>query len=88
MAIATITAPTRGTYNGKPTLSLPGPGDSSKPITFGVARWREVMKPENQKAIREFLDEHKPKATEVSDVIARLKANGLSAAEILEQLTK
>lgn len=88
MAIATITAPTRGTYNGKPTLSLPGPTEGSKPITFGVARWREIMKPANQKAVQDFLAEHPPKSAEVSDVIAKLKASGLSAAEILEQLTK
>jgi hypothetical protein len=86
MAKFNVIAPTIGEYNGKPTLSIPGPGGpDSKPITFGAVRWAEVLKPSNLDAIKAFVAEnYKPSVArpDYSGIIARLKAKGHSDAEI------
>lgn len=56
----------KGSYKGKPTLSLFNEGQERFPFTFGVAKARLII--ENFGAIQKFVADHEPKTGDRFDM--------------------
>lgn len=86
--IPAVKTPTVGDYKGHPVITLPCPGDNSKPgIQFGLKKCKALL--ENLKAVEDFVKAHdkgprivKVEADKLNKLAIALKAAGVSDAEI------
>lgn len=88
--VPSVSVPTESSYKGHPVLTLPCPGDATKPgIQMGVKKLKAVLT--HLEAVKAFVAKHdKPAASGVDAKLAALtkllEARGVSAAEISAML--
>lgn len=78
--VPAVSTPTESSFKGHPVLTLPNPGDPTKPgIQMGIKKLKAILS--NLSAVEAFVKKHDkpaaPAGVNLAAVVAALKAKGI-----------